>query len=175
MQKLTKTKKLVVSAALLAIGMLLPYLTGQIPEIGNKISPLHLPVLICGFVCGWEYGLVVGFILPLLRSITLGMPPLMPVASAMAVEMAVYGAVAGKLYEVLPKKNSSVYFALIAAMLCGRVAWGVVSIPLYGMAGRTFTLQVFVTSAFINAVPAILIQLLVVPVIVIALKKAKVV
>lgn len=169
----TKTTKLVISGALVALGMILPFLTGQIPEIGSRLSPLHLPVLICGFVCGWQYGLAVGFILPILRSLTFGMPPLMPVASAMAVEMAVYGAVTGLLYEKLPKKNCSIYTALIAAMLCGRVTWGLASMVLYGVLGRAFTFQMFLTKAFIDAVPAIIIQLVLVPLIVIALKKAK--
>lgn len=169
----TKTTKLVISGAMMALGMILPFLTGQIPEIGSRLSPLHLPVLICGFVCGWQYGLAVGFILPILRSMTFAMPPLMPVASAMAVEMAVYGAVTGLLYEKLPKKNSSIYVALIVAMLCGRFAWGLASLVLYGVLGRAFTFQMFLTKAFIDAVPAIIIQLVLVPLIVIALKKAK--
>lgn len=176
MAKATKTTRLVMAAVLLAIGMVLPFLTGQIPEIGSKISPLHLPVLICGFVCGWQYGLAVGFILPLLRSLTFGMPPLMPTAAAMAVEMAVYGLVTGLIYQKLPKKMSSVYIALIGAMLCGRVAWGLASVLLYGVAGtgKAFTLPMFLAGAFVNAVPAIIIQLVLVPVIVSALKKAKV-
>lgn len=171
--KEAKTTKLVISGALTALGMILPFFTGQIPEIGSRLSPLHLPVLICGFVCGWQYGLAVGFILPVLRSLTFGMPPLMPAASAMAAEMAAYGAVTGLLYEKLPKKNSSVYIALTAAMLCGRAAWGLASMVLYGVLGRAFTFQMFLAGAFIKAVPAIIIQLVLVPLIVIALKKAK--
>lgn len=172
MTKGSDTAKLVMSGVLLAIGMVLPFLTGQIPEIGSKLSPLHLPVLVCGFICGWKYGLAVGFILPLLRSVTFGMPPLMPTASAMAVEMAVYGAVTGLLYEWLPKKNSSVYIALIAAMLCGRIAWGLACVPLNGIAGKAFSFQIFLASGFINAIPAITLQLILVPLIVMALKRS---
>lgn len=174
MRRMDKTTKLVIAAALLAIGMVLPFLTGQIQVIGNKISPMHLPVLICGFVCGWQYGLAVGVVLPILRSLTLGMPPLMPTAAAMAVEMGVYGLVTGLLYRMLPKKNVTIYISLIAAMLCGRVAWGAASVLLYGLAGtgKAFTWQMFMGGAFINAIPAIILQLVVVPAIVIALRKA---
>ena len=69
------TKKMILAALFLALCYLLPFLTGQIPEIGSMLLPMHLPVLLCGFVCGWPYGLGVGFAAPLLRSVTLGMPP----------------------------------------------------------------------------------------------------
>lgn len=173
MKQANSTTKLVWSAALLAVGMVLPFLTGQIPEIGSKLSPLHLPVLICGFVCGWQYGLAVGLILPVFRSLIFGMPPLMPTATAMAFEMATYGAITGILYEKLPKKNSSIYISLIVAMLCGRVVWGLVSVPLYGLAGKAFSFQAFLAGGFINAVPAIILQIVLVPILVMALRRAR--
>ena len=104
-----KTKKLVLNVSLsgmfLALAYVLPFLTGQIPEIGSMLCPMHIPVLLCGFVCGAPYGLVVGFIAPMLRSLTLGMPPLFSTATAMAFELAVYGLVAGLLYKALPKRK----------------------------------------------------------------------
>ena len=167
------TTKMALSALFLALCLLLPMLTGQIQAIGNKISPMHIPVLLCGFVCGWQWGLVVGLTAPLLRSVTMGMPPMMPTAAAMAFELAAYGAVSGLLYGKLPKNNISVYISLIAAMLAGRVVWGIVSIPLYGVMGNSFTFQAFLAGAFINAVPAIVLQIVLIPLIVIALRKAK--
>ena len=91
--------KLVLSAMMLAIGFVLPFLTGQIPEVGSMLLPLHLPALICGFVCGWPWGLAVGFVLPILRSLLFGMPPMIPTALCMAFEMAAYGAAAGVLFK----------------------------------------------------------------------------
>lgn len=174
MQRTSKTTKLVYSAALLAIGMVLPFLTGQIPEIGSKLSPLHLPVLVCGFLCGWQYGLAVGFILPLLRSFIFTMPPLVPAAASMAFEMAVYGAVTGIVYQMFHGRRGGIYIALIAAMICGRFVWGLVSVPLYGLAGKAFSWQMFLAGGFINAVPAIILQIILVPAIIMALKHAKV-
>lgn len=173
MMKGTETTKLVTSGVLLAIGMILPFYTGQIPEIGSMISPMHLPVLLCGYVCGWQYGLTIGFILPLLRSLTMGMPPMFPVATAMAFEMAVYGAVTGLMYQLLPKKTIYIFVALILAMLCGRLAWGLVSIVLYGIKGGTYTMQMFLAGAFLKAVPAIIIQLILIPLLVMIFRKAK--
>lgn len=174
MTKAPNTTKLVISGVLLAMGMLLPFLTGQIPEIGSRLSPLHLPVLLCGFICGWKYGLAVGFILPLFRSMTFGMPPLMPTASAMAVEMAVYGAVTGLLYEKLPKRTGSIYLSLIAAMICGRLAWGLASVILYGALGNIFTIHMFIAKGFVDAVPAVILQLVLVPFIVMAINRSRV-
>ena len=93
------TKKLVLSGLFLAIGLVLPFLTGQIPEIGNMISPMHFPVLLCGFICGAPYGALVGLILPPVRFLLFQMPPLCPVGLAMAFEMATYGLVSGLVYS----------------------------------------------------------------------------
>lgn len=167
------TKTMVLAALFLALGMILPFFTGQIPMIGSRLLPMHIPVLICGFVCGWQYGLVVGLVTPILRSFIFGMPPLMPTATAMAVELAVYGAATGALYNLQKKTNLSVYISLIGAMVLGRIAWGLVSIPLYGLAGKSaFTWQAFVAGGFINAIPGIVLQIVLIPVIIIALNHA---
>ena len=82
-----QTRKLVLSAFFMALGIVLPFLTGQIQQIGNMLLPMHIPVMLCGFICGWQYGLAVGAVTPLLRSMMFGMPPMMPTAAAMAVEI----------------------------------------------------------------------------------------
>lgn len=167
-----QTRKLVLSAFFMALGIVLPFLTGQFQQIGNRLLPMHIPVLLCGFICGWQYGLAVGLMTPLLRSAMFGMPPIMPTAAAMAVELAVYGAVTGILYARLPKKNYCIYVSLIGAMIAGRAAWGIVSIPLNGIAGSPFSVGIFMTGALSNAVPGIILQLVMVPAVIIALKKA---
>lgn len=115
--------KLTYSALYLAIALVLPFLTGQIPQIGSMLCPMHIPALLCGFVCGWPWGLAVGFISPLLRSVLFGMPDMFPTAVAMAFELAAYGAASGLLYRVLPKKIGSIYAALVLSMIAGRLVW----------------------------------------------------
>ncbi len=171
--KKSTTKKMVYAGLLLALGLVLPFLTAQIPSLGSKLLPMHIPVLLAGFICGWPYGLLIGFILPLIRSMLFGMPPMFPTAVAMAFELAAYGAVTGILYKILPKKNMSVYISLIVAMICGRIVWGAVSLVLLGLSGSPFTWEIFMTGAFVNAVPGIIIQIIIIPVIVIALKKGR--
>ena len=160
---------LVISAMLLAIGFVLPFLTGQIPEVGSMLLPLHLPALICGFVCGWPWGLAVGFVLPILRSLLFGMPPMIPTALCMAFEMAAYGAAAGVLF-----KRCNVYVSLIGAMVIGRIVWGVASWAVYGLLmSSPFTIAAFWLGGFANAWPGMALQLVLVPLIVLALKRAK--
>lgn len=172
-EKRSVTGNMVLAAMFMALGIVMPFITGQIPAVGSRLLPMHLPVLICGFVCGWKYGLVVGFVVPLLRSVMFGMPPMVPTAVCMAFELAAYGACTGILYHVLPKKNGMIYISLIGAMLIGRVVWGIVSMLIYGVMGNSFTVKIFMAGAFLNAVPGILVQIVVIPVIVMALKRAK--
>lgn len=170
----SSTLNMVLAAMFLALGIVMPFITGQIPEVGSMLLPMHLPVLVCGFVCGWKYGLAVGFVVPLLRSVMFGMPPLMPTATCMAFELAAYGASTGLLYAKLPKNNVSVYVSLLGAMLIGRVVWGAVSMVVYGVMGNAFSVQMFMAGAFLNAVPGIVMQIVLIPVIIMALKKARV-
>ncbi len=172
MKKLS-TRKLVLSGLFIALGLVMPFLTGQIPSVGSRLLPMHIPVLICGYVCGWPYGLVVGFIVPLFRSALLGMPPMVPTAVAMAFELATYGFVAGLMYKLLPKKNVSIYLSLIVSMICGRIVWGIASYFIYGFSATAFTWEMFMAGAFINAVPGIVIQIVIIPIIIIALSRAK--
>ncbi len=170
----SKTTTMVLAALFLALGIVMPFITGQIPEIGSKLLPMHIPVLICGYVCGWKYGLLVGFVVPLLRSVMFGMPPLMPTAAAMAFELAAYGACTGLLYAKLPKSVASIYISLVGAMLVGRIVWGLVCVPLYGLMGNAFSVQMFIAGGFAGAIPGIILQLVLIPIIMIALKRAKV-
>ena len=167
-----QVRKLTYSALYLAIAMALPFVTGQIPEIGSMLCPMHIPALLCGFMCGWPWGLAVGFIAPLLRSVIFGMPPMFPDATAMAFELAVYGGMAGLLYCLLPKRKWTVYAVLILSMLAGRVVWGTARLILAGLSGNSFTWALFITGAFTGAIPGIIMHILLIPVIVIAMDRA---
>lgn len=165
-------KNLVLAAMFLAIGIILPFFTGQIPQIGRMLLPMHIPVFLCGLICGWQYGAAVGFILPLMRSMLFIMPPIYPDATAMAFELMTYGFVAGILYGYARWHCiRSLYRCVIAAMLCGRVVWGVVTAVLLGVGNNGFTVEMFVAGAFINAIPGIILQLILIPAVMLALDK----
>ncbi len=168
------TATMVLAAMFLALGIVMPFITGQIPEVGSMLLPMHLPVLVCGYVCGWKYGMAVGFIVPLLRSVMFGMPPLLPTGLCMAFELAAYGACVGILYGRLPKSMGSIYVSLIGAMIVGRLVWGVVAMAVYGVMGNAFSMQMFIGGALLNAIPGIVMQIVLIPVIIVALKRARV-
>ena len=163
---------LTLAAMFLAIGLLLPFLTGQIKQFGNMLLPMHIPVILCGLICGWQYGLGVGFVLPLLRYAMFGMPILFPTGIAMSFELAAYGFVVGILYAHSRWKCVvALYRCMIIAMLSGRVVWGVVQILLLGLGENGFTLNMFIAGAFLNAIPGIILQLILIPAIMIALNR----
>ena len=167
---MNRIRKIVLAGLMMALGIVLPFVTGQIPQIGSMLLPMHIPVLLCGFICGWKYGLVVGAVVPLLRSMMFGMPPMMT-AIAMAFELAVYGCVTGFLYKKLPGKKVKLYISLISAMILGRIVWGMVSLVIYGVTNAVFTWQIFIGGALLNAIPGIILQLIVVPILVMAIEK----
>ena len=163
----THTRNLTFSAMFLAIGQVLPLITGQIPQIGKMLCPMHFPILLCGFFCGWQYGAAVGFICPLLRSLLFGMPVLYPSAIGMAFELMTYGLISGLLSKKIGTDTLwRIYISLVSAMLCGRVVWGLAQIVLLGIQGDRFTVPAFLAGAFINALPGIIFQLILIPILV---------
>lgn len=177
---MNKTKAMIrnmtLSAMFLAIGMLLPFLTGQLQQIGNMLLPMHLPVFLCALICGWKYGVPMAFILPIFRSLVFGMPPIFPTAISMAFELATYAFAAGFLYEKSRWQCvKALYRCIIAAMIAGRAVWGAVQAVLLGASGNALTFKAFMTSAFINAWPGIILQLVFIPAVMVALDRAKLV
>ena len=174
--KRSSLKNLVLSALFLAIGLVLPFFTGQIPAIGKMLLPMHIPVLLCGLICGWQWGLGVGFVLPLLRSVLFSFPAMYPNAVGMAFELAVYGAVIGYLYAHSKWQCvKALYKCLIPAMIAGRLVWGAVMIVLMGLGGSMFTWELFLGGAVLNALPGIALQLILIPVVMVLLDRTKLV
>lgn len=169
--KILNTRKTIISAFFLGLGLVLPFFTMQIPAVGNMLLPMHIPVLLCGFICRSPYGAIIGLILPLLRSVLFGAPPMMPIAVAMSVELMFYGLFSGLLYKRFGESKLGVYYALIPTMIIGRIAWGVAEIILFTALGNSFTWMIFVTQGFVNAVPGIVLQLFLIPVVVTSVKK----
>ncbi len=162
------------AAMCLALCLVLPFLTGQVPQIGNMLCPMHLPVLLAGYLCGPWWAAVIGLIAPVLRNLIFGMPQF-PTAGVMALELAAYGLTAGLLYLLLAKKKRNIYLSLIAAMLIGRVVYGIATAIVMGISGSVYSFELFLAGAFTNAIPGIILQLILIPVLVMVLKKANII
>ena len=172
-KNIPSVRQLVLAALFLALAFVLPLLTGQVPKVGNMLCPMHFPVLLCGFVLGGPWGLAVGFAAPLLRSVLFGMPPMYPIAIAMAFELATYGAVAGFMYRKVQHTLPMIYATLVTSMVAGRLVWGAVRFVLAGLSGSGFPFSAFLSGAVLTAVPGIVAQLILIPLIVAALQKAR--
>ena len=169
---MTKTKRLLIAGLCVAIGIVLPIAFHSVPNAGGIFLPMHIPVLLCGLICGPFYGLGCGILAPLLSSIITGMPPA-AILPGMLCELAVYGLVSGLLIRFVKTKSRflNTYIALIVAMLCGRAVNGVLNALIF-KAGA-YSMQIWLTAAFVTSIPGIIIQLITIPVIVVALHKAR--
>lgn len=161
------------ASMMLAIAYILPFFTGNIPQIGSMLLPMHLPVLMCGFLCGAPWGGAVGLLAPLMRSFIVGTPVFFPSAAAMALELATYGLVSGFLYRRLPKNLVGIFISLLGAMVCGRVVWGIARAVMTLAGNSTFSVAAFVAGSVTTAIPGILLQLVAIPVLVLSLQKAR--
>ena len=158
------------AAVCLALCLVLPFLTGQIPKVGGMLCPMHLPVMLCGFAAGPLWGAAVGLIAPVMRHLVFHMPPY-PSFVAMAFELAAYGLVCGLLYRVLPRKKGRIYAALLPAMVLGRALSGLVMGLLLHLAGKPYPFAVFFAACVTQSVPGMILQLILLPVLVVALER----
>jgi len=168
----TNVNNMVLAALFLCIGLILPFFTGNIPQIGSMLLPMHIPVLLCGIILGAKYGALIGFILPLTRFFMVGMPPLFPTAISMTFELATYGLIIGILYNKLPKTAPALYASLLGAMVVGRLVWGATRVVMMGLTDVAFSFELFMAGAVINALPGIVLQIIFVPSLVMVLRKA---
>jgi len=166
-----RMKKVIITGLCIAIGLLLPRVINVIPVPypGAIFLPMHIPVIICGFVCGKYFGTICGAVLPLLAFVLTGMPPIFPTGISMVVELATYGFLSAWLYELT---KGRIIISLIIAMVGGRVVMGIANIILFNFTDNIYGISIFISSAFITAFPGIIIQFILIPIIIEALKKA---
>lgn len=168
------SRQLSLAALLMAVGFVLPFVTGHVPAVGNMLCPMHIPVMLCGFLCGAPLGALLGAVLPILRGLVLGMPPLIPTGCSMAFELAAYGFLCGFLSRRDGRDSLfRLYVILIVSMLLGRCVWGVASYFILRSMGNAFTWHVFFVRGFMNATVGILLQLVIIPPLVLRLRRVE--
>ncbi|MBP3634494.1 MAG: ECF transporter S component [Oscillospiraceae bacterium] len=169
--KMSVVKKSILTAVCIALCVVLPQAFHAIPNAGSVYLPMHIPVLLCGLICGAPYGLLCGLAGPALSHLFTGMPPA-SMLPGMLMECAVYGLVAGLVMGIRTKKlYADLYLSLICAMLAGRVVSGIAKAFIFS-AGE-YSMAAWVTGSFVTGLPGILIQLILIPTIVFALMKAR--
>ena len=164
--------KMTYTALFIALGLVLPMVFHMIPHAGNLISPMHIPVLLCGLICGFPYGILCGVVTPLLSSLLTGMPNVVSLPS-MLCELAAYGLVSALLMQFVRTKNiyADIYISLIGAMLAGRLFYGLVNALIFRVG--QYSLGIWATAAFLTAIPGVIAQLILIPLIIITLQTAK--
>lgn len=175
MKQMSSVKQATISAACIALCYVLP-LAFHAFGLGGALSPMHIPVLLCGLICGSGYGLFCGIAGPVLSSVLSGMPSATGLIS-MVPELMVYGLVSGLLMKKIRtgKLYADLYIALIAAMILGRVTGGIASAIFYIGNGQPFSISIWVTSYFVGTAPGIVTQLILIPVLAATLMKARVI
>lgn len=163
-------KKIIIAVVMLSITVAIPSLVPQHHVFGKMLLPMHFTVLLSAYIVGGPLAMVIGAMAPVMRHYFVGMPAL-SVAGPMCFELAVYGLVAGLLYTFSSHKGRSVVKSLLAAMLAGRIIWGIATYFEYSDMGVPFTFNMFITEAFVKAVPGVIIQLFAISLIVYYLKK----
>lgn len=171
MKNMSNLRKMTLSAMFLALCLVLPFLTGQIAQIGSMLCPMHIPVILAGFICGGPWGFLVGAVAPILRSLLFAAPSMFPKAVAMSFELAAYGLFSGLLSSKLAKKIWGIYASLILSMVIGRIVWGGAMFVLTSFSGGQFGFSAFISAAVVNALPGIAVQLILIPVIILMLQK----
>lgn len=165
-----KIYRLCVAAICMALGLVLPFLTGQIPEIGNMLLPMHLPIFLCGILAGAWHGALVGAMTPLLRSLLFSRPVLYPNAFSMCFELCAYGLLVGVLVRSFSKKTLvTLYASLSFSMVGGRLVWALSRTALLWLDDVKFSLAIFLSESFVSAFPGIILQLILIPAVVTAL------
>ncbi len=169
---MSKVKRSILAAVCIALCVVLPMAFHAIPNAGAVYSPMHIPVLLCGLVCGGGYGVLCGLAGPVLSSLVTGMPPI-AVLPVMLVECVCYGGFSGLLMARLRTEKifADLYISMLAAMLLGRIAGGAAKTLIF--AQGSMTLAAWATGYFVTALPGVIIQLVLVPSIVYALQRAR--
>lgn len=164
-------KKLVFTAVCAALCVVLPMAFHAVQNAGMIFLPMHIPVLLCGLMCGWPFGLISGLLGPVLSSLLTGMPPAAMLPSMM-VECAAYGCVTGLMMKVVHTKKSfaDLYISMVTAMIAGRVLAGFAKALIFAPGTLPFA---WVTTSLITGIPGIVIQLILIPLVIFTLTRAK--
>lgn len=169
--QMSRVKQSIITAVCIALCVVLPMVFHSIPQAGTIYCPMHIPILICGLVCNWQYSIICGIVGPIMSSIVTGMPNAVDLP-AMMFELVAYGVICSILMKFIYTKKIyfDLYISLIVAMIFGRVCAGFVKAFIF--ARGAVTIKTLATAYFITCIPGVIVQLIIIPIIYIALSKS---
>lgn len=171
---MTTVKRTTLCAMCIALCYVLPIALHTV-GLGSILSPMHIPVLLCGLICGGAPGLICGIVGPCISSLLSGMPPVMMLVR-MIPELCVYGLVGGLAMKLRTGRTvTDIYISLALAMLAGRIAGGIASAVFFTVTTGVYSVALWLSSYFIEAVPGIVAHLILVPVLYATLERARVI
>ena len=173
MTTMSASKRTTLCAVCIALCYVLPIAFHSV-GLGSILSPMHVPVLLCGLVCGSGAGFLCGLVGPVLSSLLSGMPPMLMLVR-MIPELCVYGLVAGLVMKRLHTGSNAkdVYISMVAAMIAGRIVGGIATAVFFIVTSGVYSVALWFTSYFVESIPAIAAHLVLVPVLVFSLQKAR--
>lgn len=173
MNQMSSVKRSTITAVCIAMCYILPLVFHAVGA-GAVFSPMHIPVLLCGLICGSGYGLFCGLAGPVLSCVLSGMPSATQLIYFLP-ELMLYGFLTGLVMKLVHTKKllPDLYIALAAAMLVGRIAGGVAQALFYLGSGQTFTFAAIAAGYFVATLPGIICHLIVIPLLVMVLIKAR--
>lgn len=169
------TRKITVGGLLIALSVLLPQAFHFIgtPRLGQMLLPMHIPVLLGGFLLGPVFGIMIGAVAPLLSSLITEMPPVSRLPF-MVIELAGYGFASGLLYKTfsLCKIKYGVIITLVSSMLLGRVLYALSLFIAADLLHVTKIGAVAAVTATVAGVYGIIVQFLFIPPLIYILKRS---
>jgi len=167
--KYNEIRSYIFTALFVMLAVFVPWVFHQFHLAGPTFLPMHIFVLIAGLLFGWRAGVIVGLLTPLVSHFISGMPVL-NVLPQIVIELSAYGLIAGMLRH---KYNLRPIWALLGAMLGGRLALLLTILTIYLIAGQSYSPLGPEASPFASfwsvikqGWPGIAIQLISIPVIV---------
>ena len=170
---MSSVKRINLCAMFIALCYVLPVAFHSV-GLGGSLSPMHIPVLLCGIICGPGPGLICGIIGPVLSSLLSGMPPVLMLVR-MIPELCVYGISAGfsMKYIFSGRLAADIYISLTIAMIAGRIAGGIASAVFYAVTSGVYSVALWVSGYFLESIPGIVAHMILIPILVIMLERTR--
>lgn len=168
-------KRLVFSVIFTTLAVAFSFFSIIDANVENTLMPVHIPVLLGSFVCGGPLGFFIGLAAPLLKFLLFSSPAPLSDVVCCSFELAVCGCFGGYLFRSLPAKLPFYALNTAISLLAAKTTYFVLKylITIF-FAGTDLAPEVFISNHLIPALVGIAFQSVVIPIVVVVFKKAKI-